>query len=104
MQARNIKKTTEPAKEKPMPITVSSFNVNRVYPREDGSVFADITINGITVYGCSVRAGKNDEAFLAWPSSKGKDGKYYKQAWAPLAQEDMDSIIMAIYNKVDGKD
>lgn len=103
MQARQAPKTKEETREKPLPIVISSYNINRVYPREDGTVFADVTINGVTVYGCSVRAGKGGEAFLAWPSMKGKDGKYYKQAWAPLSNEDQDSIIQAIYDKVDGK-
>lgn len=85
------------------PISVSGFSIGRVHDNGYGVPYADVTINGVTVYGCAVRATQAGEAFLAWPTKKGQDNKFYKLAYAPLTQEDQDKIIQAIYDKLDGK-
>ena len=103
MKARTAPKMNNENKNKPEPIVVSSFAVGRVADSGNGIPFADVTINGVTVYGCAVRANGNGEAFLAWPTRKGNDGKFYKHAWAPLSPEDQENIIKAIYDKLDGK-
>ena len=104
MKARtNTKPINNANKEKPEPILVSSFSIGRVTDTGSGIPFADVTINGVTVYGCAVRSTGQGEAFLAWPTRKGQDGRWYKHAWAPLSQEDQDHIIQAIYDKLDGK-
>ena len=90
-------------KTQPQPIQVSSYSIGRVREAADGVVFADVCINGVMVYGCSIRATQAGEAFLAWPSKKGQDGKWYKNAWAPLSETDQDKIIQAVYDKLDGK-
>ena len=40
------------------------------------TVYFDVVINGVTIYGCKVVEGKNGD-FISFPSHKGKDDKYY---------------------------
>ena len=40
------------------------------------TVFFDVVINGVTIYGCKVIEGKNGD-FISFPSHKGKDDKFY---------------------------
>lgn len=101
MKARQTNTNSNVQVKRPDPIVVSSFKVSGVRTISNGTPFADVTINGVTVYGCAVKANKDGEAFLAWPSTKGHDGKYYKHAWAPLSQEDQDNIITEIYKVMD---
>ena len=103
MKARQTNNQNNQPKEKAAPILVSSFSIGRVRETPNSVIFADLTLNSVTVYGVAVRAGRDGEAFLAWPASKGQDGKWYKLAWAPLTQEDQDKIIQTIYDKLDGK-
>ena len=101
MKARTTTNNQNNQTKRPDPIVVSSFKVSGVRTISNGTPFANVTINGVTVYGCAVKANKDGEAFLAWPSSKGSDGRYYKHAWAPLSQEDQDNIITEIYKVMD---
>lgn len=104
MKARTTNKPINNAnKDKPAPIIVSSFEVGRVTDTGSGIPFFDLTINGVTIYGCAVRSTNQGEAFIAWPTRKGQDGRWYKHAWAPLTQDDADTIIKAVYDKLDGK-
>lgn len=103
MKARTTNTNTNTNTQRLEPIVVSSFAIGRVRDNGQGVPYADVTINGVTVYGCAVRATQAGEAFLAWPTKKGQDNKFYKLAYAPLAQEDQDKIIQAIYDKLDGK-
>lgn len=56
------------------------------------TVFFDMEVNGVTIYGCKVVEGKNGD-FISFPSHKGKDGKYYNHAWVKLSDEDSAAII-----------
>lgn len=103
MKARTTNTNTNTNTQRLEPITVSGFSIGRVRDNGQGVPFADVTINGVTVYGCAVRATQAGEAFLAWPTRKGQDNKFYKLAYAPLTQEDQDKIIQVIYDKLDGK-
>lgn len=77
-------------------LKVESFEVKRaVMVGKKNTVFADIVINGITIYGMTVVEGKNGD-FLSFPSRKGNDGKYYSICWARLSEEDQKEIIAAI--------
>lgn len=56
------------------------------------TVFFDMEINGISVYGLKVVEGSNGD-FISWPSHKGKDGKYYNYVWCKLSDEQQKEII-----------
>lgn len=69
------------------------------------SVLADVTLNGVTVYGVKAvtytdREGKERD-FIGWPERKGSDDKYYKIAYCPLSNDDQQKICDAIYAKLD---
>lgn len=102
MKARQTTKTNNTTREE-LPVTaISSFKILSARAMSDGTPMANIEINGIRIYGCKVMARKSDgEAFLAWPSAKGHDGKYYNVAYAKLDTEAQEKIIGEIYNLMD---
>ena len=54
-------------------------------------VVFDMTVNGVTIYGCNWVEGENEKgeyAFADFPSQKGKDGKYYHIAYVRLSDAD----------------
>lgn len=63
------------------------------------TVFFDVVINGITIYGCKVVEGKNGD-FISFPSHKGKDGKYYNHAYIKLSDEAAADIIAQVEKKL----
>lgn len=71
---------------------------------EDGkdgcSISFDMKVNGITIYGCWYREGKDkkgdDYQLVSFPSKQGKDGKYYNHAYVNLQQSDIDLISKQI--------
>ena len=106
MKARtttNTNTNTNTERQRLEPITVTGFALNRVRDNGNGVPYFDLTLNGVTVYGVAVRSTQAGEAFIAWPTKKGSDGKFYKLAYAPLSQKDHDKIIQAVYDKLDGK-
>lgn len=77
-------------------LKVESFEVKRVaLVGKNNTVFADVVLNGITIYGMTVVEGKNGD-FLSFPSRKGNDGKYYSICWARLSDEDQKNILAEI--------
>ena len=56
------------------------------------TVFFDVVINGVTIYGCKVVEGKNGD-FISFPSHKGKDDKYYNHVYIKLSDEQTAAII-----------
>lgn len=60
----------------------------------------DMEVNGVTIYGCWYREGKDkkgeDFSMVSFPSHKGKDGKYYSWAYVKLAKEDTENISKQI--------
>lgn len=55
--------------------------VKRVHEFDSGDIGFDVVVNGVTIYGCIYKSGTNENGeeytFVAFPSRKGKDGKYY---------------------------
>lgn len=102
MKAREFKSNTNPQRtEKPV-LQLTGYEVLRTRVSNNGIPMADVEINGITVYGLSIMANKSTgEAFLSWPSTKGKDGKWYSSCYARLSDSDQDAIIKAIYDHLD---
>lgn len=81
-------------------LKVDSFKIRRANEYDKtGTIFFDLEINGLTVYGCTVAKRKTDDSeFISFPSRKGADGKYYSIVYAALTQEDQDKIIDAVYD------
>ena len=80
-------KTQETAER--IPATVIS--VSNVRELEWGIVF-DLSVNGATFYSCREVEGKNGD-FVAFPSYKGKNGKYYTHCYFPLSDEEQEKIL-----------
>lgn len=83
-------------------IKIDRYEVLRaVCVGKNDTVWADIEINGIRIYGVRVVEGKNGD-FLSFPQNKGKDGKYYSIVWCKLSEKDQSDIIAAIESKLNG--
>lgn len=81
---------------KPKNIDVRSMEVKSI--REyNGTTFFTLVLNGVSINGCRIASGK-DSDFVAFPSYKAKDGKYYNHCYARLSEEDTDKIIKEIEN------
>lgn len=59
------------------------------------TVFFDMEVNGVSIYGCKVVEGSKGD-FISFPSHKGKDGKYYNHAWIKLSDDDTKEIISQV--------
>lgn len=63
---------------------------------EGCTISFDMEINGVTIYGCWYREGKDkkgeDYAMVSFPSHKGKDNKYYNWAYVKLSNDDTENI------------
>lgn len=103
MKARTYTNNENKTNREEQPVlTVSSYSVKRARTIQGGIVMADVEINGLTVYGMKILANRsNGEAFLAWPSTKGKDGKYYSVVYARISDGDQEMIITKIYEWLD---
>lgn len=64
--------------------------------QEGCNIAVDLKINGVTIYGCFYREGKdkkgNDYSMVSFPSHQGKDGKYYNYTYVKLTDEDVEKI------------
>ena len=67
---------------------------------EGCSISVDLKINGVTIYGCWYREGKDkkgeDYQMVSFPSHKGNDGKYYNHVYVKLQQSDIEFICKEI--------
>lgn len=59
------------------------------------TVYFDVVINGVTIYGCKVVEGKNGD-FISFPSHKGKDDKYYNYVYIKLSDEQSAGIVKQV--------
>ena len=73
-------------------LKIDSFSVNRVHQFENGGVAFDMTLNGISIYGCRVVETKDGD-FIGLPQRKGNDGKYYSIVWARFSETDTKDIL-----------
>jgi DNA-binding cell septation regulator SpoVG len=70
------------------------YKILRVH-RHKSTTFFDIEINGVSIYGCTIVDGRQG-SFIGWPSRKSEEGKYYKYAYVPLTEDDLQGIIDAV--------
>lgn len=76
---------------------MESFECLRAYEGRD-VVFFTGKINGVTIYNMRILTSREGEDFIGFPSSKGKDGKYYNEAYIALSPDDTAVIIECVEN------
>lgn len=76
------KNKTEEAKK---PAVTYDVTVTRAKEVKDSYAF-DMEVNGVKIYGCWLKEGKNGN-FVSFPSYKGSDGKYYSHCYFPISEE-----------------
>ena len=79
--------------------TGREFKVSRVRETRLGLMF-DLETSGIHIYGCRYCEGKNGD-FVGFPSYKGKDGRYYNNAWIDLTESESKAILEAVVKEVE---
>lgn len=76
---------------------LESWEITRCHEFEGGNISFDMRVNGVTVYGLSaIWDDVKKEYWIAFPSRKGKDGKFYKHVWFPVNDTFRDCIIKRI--------
>lgn len=70
---------------------------------KEGRVSFDMSVNGITIYGCWYVEYTNKEGkegtMISFPSYKGGNDKYYNHVWFPISkelQEDIENQIRKV--------
>lgn len=71
---------------------VTSVSVANVRPTNYG-VFFTLILNGVAINNCKVGISKDGEEFIALPSNKGKDGKFYSIVYFRFSNEDQNDIL-----------
>lgn len=104
MNTTKAKKNTKETKEREF-IKLESYAVSnvRVVEGKNGDlVFFTLTLNGVTIYNMRVATGKNGD-FLSFPQTKGSNGTYYNNAYAPISDEDTKRILDDIQKEIDNQ-
>ena len=84
---------------------VESFSVKNSHELAGGAVTTTLTLNGITIYNVRImQTHDGNHEFLAFPSRKGNDDKYYPYVYVALSDEDTAKIIEAIDNDLAAKE
>lgn len=73
--------------------------VTRAKELKEGQVVFDMTVNGVTIYGCWYREGK-DYSMVSFPSHKGNDGKYYNHCWFKIDDATKEDIVAQLQKLV----
>ena len=82
-------------KTKKQETKAKEIEVTRAHQFDDGTITFDMTVNGVSIYGCKIAEGKNGQ-FVSFPSRKGKDGKYYSYAYIALSEDEQKEIFEQI--------
>lgn len=77
----------------------NTIKINRAKKFDNGGIVFDMEVNGVTIYNCRWVETKDSE-FAAFPSNKGKDGKYYNIAYVKLTDEDTQDIKSTVMRLV----
>ena len=65
------------------------------------TVFFNLTITGVTIYGCRVVTSKHGgDDFIAFPSRKDANGKYWNYAYVKLSDADAKEILAEVEKEV----
>lgn len=78
--------------------------VTRAKEVNEGQVVFDMDVNGITIYGCWYREGKNkngeDYTMVSFPSQKADNGKYYNHCWFKIDDSLKEEIVAQLQKLV----
>lgn len=71
-----------------------TVQVSRVHRFDSGAIALDLIVNGVSLYGCTYRTRKDDpdKGFIAFPSRKGSDGKWYNHCYFPFNDQEIAEI------------
>lgn len=71
--------------------------VTRAKEIKEGTVVFDMVVNGVTIYGCWYREGKDrnrkDYELVSFPSQQAENGKYYNHCWFKIEDDVKKNII-----------
>lgn len=78
--------------------------VTRAKEIKEGQVVFDMVVNGINIYSCWYREGKDkngkDYTMISFPSQKADNGKYYNHCWFKIEDDLKDEIIAQLQKLV----
>lgn len=80
------------------------IRVTRAKEVNEGTVVFDMNVNGVTIYGCWYREGKNkngeDYSMISFPSQKADNGKYYNHCWFKIEDSLKEDIVAQLQKLV----
>ena len=94
------RKSSKTASETKKGLKSFEFSITRVYEMKSGDILFDAVVNEINLYGMAVKKGDKGE-WVAMPSRKGNDDKYYKHFYLNLDDKQIDELIQAVFDKLD---
>lgn len=94
------RKSSKTANETKKGLKSFEFSITRVYEMKSGDILFDAVVNEINLYGMAVKKGDKGE-WVAMPSRKGNDDKYYKHFYLNLDDKQIDELIQAVFDKLD---
>ena len=78
--------------------------VTRAKEIKEGQVVFDMVVNGINIYSCWYREGKDkndkDYTMVLFPSQKADNGKYYNHCWFKIEDSLKDEIVAQLQKLV----
>ena len=78
--------------------------VTRAKEIKEGQVVFDMVVNGINIYSCWYREGKDkngkDYTMISFPSQKADNGKYYNHCWFKIEDSLKDEIVAQLQKLV----
>ena len=78
--------------------------VTRAKETKEGQVVFDMVVNGVTIYSCWYREGKDkngkDYTMISFPSQKADNGKYYNHCWFKIEDNLKEEIIAQLQKLV----
>jgi len=76
--------------------------VTRAKEIQDGVVAFDMSVNGVTIYGCFYREYTTKEGkegtMISFPSQKSNNGNYYNHAFFPISNALKEDIVNQLSN------
>lgn len=94
------RKSSKTASETKKGLKSFEFSITRAYEMKSGDILFDAVVNEINLYGMAVKKGDKGE-WVAMPSRKGNDDKYYKHFYLNLDDKQIDELIQAVFDKLD---
>lgn len=82
LKMKGKKKMSRRSENKEEAAKIYNLEVKRAKEYKN-TLFFDVEINGVMIYGCRFIEGKNGD-FVSFPSYKGNDGKYYSHCYIKL--------------------